>query len=68
MLNYNVTVHTERGRRTGFHSLGGRMKQVAWPESRENLGDGDDIYSPRNVFALEKALAAAQAGLTSVCP
>jgi hypothetical protein len=63
MLSWNVVVYTTRGRRIGFHQLGGPSDKLDWPARRDKLGDGADIYSTLNVFSLERALqAAARAG------
>ena len=65
MLSWNLVVRTTRGRRIGFHCLGGPHEDLDWPERRERLGDGPDIYSTFGVFAIEKALAAQAAARVS---
>jgi hypothetical protein len=65
MYRYNLTVQTIRGRRIGFHSLGGRL-DLGWPERRnDDLGDGPDIFSTFGVYALEKALQAAAVSVSA---
>ena len=61
ILDWNIVVYTTRGRRIGFKSLGGAMKDLDWPERRDKLHDGPDTYSLIGIVGLAKALDQAAA-------
>jgi hypothetical protein len=56
MVHFSVVVMTERGRRLGFHQMGGR-DAAGWPERSPRLSDGPDVFLTLGIFGFEKALA-----------